>query len=375
MHNPNFGSGPCSKRPAWSLDALKDSAVGRSHRSALGKEKINLAVSETKRILGIPAHYLVGVMPASDTGAFEAAMWSLLGARPVTVLVWESFSEGWATDVAKQLKLTPTILRADYGAIPDLKTVNWEHDCVFVANGTTSGVKIPDWDWIPADRKGLSLCDATSAAFAMPIDWSKTDVATFSWQKCLGGEAAHGMLVLAPRAVERLESYDPPWPLPKIFRLKKGGKVNGSIFEGDTINTPSMLCVEDYLDALRWAGSIGLEGLIARSRENLQVVEEWVAANDWIDFLAAAPETRSNTSVCLSVVGAKVRALPKEEKAKFLKGIVSEMAKRKAAYDIGSYRDAPPGFRFWCGPTLNPGDIRRALEELGKVYREKIATL
>ena len=375
MHNPNFGSGPCSKRPAWSLDALKDSAVGRSHRSALGKEKINLAVSETKRILGIPADYLVGVMPASDTGAFEAAMWSLLGARPVTVLVWESFSEGWATDVAKQLKLTPTILRADYGAIPDLKTVNWEHDCVFVANGTTSGVKIPDWDWIPADRKGLSLCDATSAAFAMPIDWSKTDVVTFSWQKCLGGEAAHGMLVLAPRAVVRLESYDPPWPLPKIFRLKKGGKVNGSIFEGDTINTPSMLCVEDYLDALKWAGSIGIEGLIARSEENLRVVEEWVAANDWIEFLAAAPETRSKTSVCLSVVGAKVRALPKEEKAKFLKGVVGEMAKRKVAYDIGSYRDAPPGFRFWCGPTLNPGDIRRALEELGKVYREKIATL
>jgi phosphoserine aminotransferase len=375
MHNPNFASGPCSKRPAWSLDALRDAVVGRSHRSALGKERINLAVSETKRILGIPENYLVGVMPASDTGAFEAAMWSLLGARPVTVLVWESFSEGWATDVAKQLKLNPTILRADYGQIPDLKAVNWEDDVVFVANGTTSGVKIPHWDWIPAGRKGLSLCDATSAAFAMPIDWSKTDVATFSWQKCLGGEAAHGMLVLGPRAVERLDSYDPPWPLPKIFRLKKGGKVSRAIFEGDTINTPSMLCVEDYLDSLKWAEGIGLDGLIKRSLANLKVIEEWVAKNDWIAFLAASPEIRSNTSVCLSVVSHKVMALPKEEKAKFLKGIASEMAKRKVAYDIGSYRDAPPGFRFWCGPTLDPGDVRAAVEELEKVYRERIATL
>ena len=375
MHNPNFASGPCSKRPAWSLDALKDAAVGRSHRSSLGKEKINLAVSETKRILGIPADYLVGIMPASDTGAFEAALWSLLGPRPVTMLVWESFSEGWATDVAKQLKLNPTIMRADYGQIPDLNAVNWEHDVVFVANGTTSGVKIPNWDWIPADRKGLALCDATSAAFAMPIDWSKTDVATFSWQKCLGGEAAHGMLVLAPRAVERIESTDPAWPLPKIFRLKKGGKINRSLFAGDTINTPTLLCVEDYLDALRWAGAIGLEGLIARSRENLRVVEKWVARHDWVEFLAAAPEIRSTTSVCLSVVSAKVLALPKEDKANFLKGIVSEMAKRKLAYDMGSYKDAPPGFRFWCGPTLEPADIGRALEELEKVYKEMIATL
>ncbi|MHB8772008.1 MAG: phosphoserine transaminase [Syntrophales bacterium] len=375
MHNPNFASGPCSKRPAWSLDCLKDAAVGRSHRSSLGKEKINLAVSETKRILGIPANYLVGIMPASDTGAFEAALWSLLGPRPVTMLVWESFSEGWATDVAKQLKLNPTIMRADYGKLPDLKAVSWEHDVVFVANGTTSGVKIPDWDWIPADRKGLALCDATSAAFAMPIDWAKTDVATFSWQKCLGSEAGHGMLVLGPRAVERINSYDPAWPLPKIFRLKKGGKLNGAIFAGDTINTPSLLCVEDYLDALKWAGAIGLEGLIARSRENLRVVEQWVAANDWVEFLAAAPEIRSNTSVCLSVVSTKVLALPKEDKAKFLKGIASEMAKRKIAYDMGSYKDAPPGFRFWCGPTLEPADIGRALEELAKVYKEKIATL
>lgn len=375
MNNPNFGSGPCSKRPAWSLDALKDAAVGRSHRSALGREKLALAIKETRRILGIPDNYLVGVMPASDTGAFEAAMWSLLGDRGSTVLVWESFSEGWATDVAKQLKLNPVILRADYGQIPDLKAVNWEHDVVFVANGTTSGVKIPHWDWIPADRKGLSLCDATSAAFAMPIDWSKTDVVTFSWQKCLGGEAGHGMLVLAPRAVERLESYDPPWPLPKIFRLKKGGKVNRAIFEGDTINTPSLLCVEDYLDALKWADGIGLDGLIQKSLANLRIVEEWVAQNNWIAFLAETPEIRSNTSVCLSVVAEKVRALPGEEQAKFLKGIGSEMGKRKAAYDMNSYKDAPPGFRFWCGPTIDAADIRAALEELGKVYRERIAAL
>ncbi len=375
MHNSNFASGPCSKRPGWNLDALKDAAVGRSHRSALGKEKINLAIRETKRILGIPENYLAGVMPASDTGAFEAAMWGLLGARPVTVLVWESFSEGWATDIAKQLKLNPTIHRADYGQLPDLRNVNWENDCVFVANGTTSGVKIPHWDWIPADRKGLSLCDATSAAFAMPIDWSKTDVTTFSWQKCLGGEAGHGMIVLAPRAVERLESYDPPWPLPKIFRMKKGGKINRAIFEGDTINTPSLLCVEDYLDCLKWAGGIGLDGLIGKSLANLRVLEEWVAKNDWIAFLAASPEIRSNTSVCLSVVSDRVTALPIEERAKFLKGIAAELGKRKIAYDIGSYKDAPPGFRFWCGPTIDPADIHTALGELEKVYREKLAML
>ena len=375
MRNPYFASGPCSKRPGWSLDALKEAAVGRSHRSALGKEKLNKSILETKRILRIPEDYLVGIMPASDTGAFEAVMWSCLGARPVTVLVWESFSEGWATDVAKQLKLNPAVLRADYGKIPALSTVDWDSDVVFVANGTTSGVKIPNWDWIRADRKGLSLCDATSAAFAMPIDWSKIDVATFSWQKCLGGEAGHGMLVLAPRAVAHLESYDPPWPLPKIFRLKKGGKINRAIFEGDTINTPSMLCVEDYLDALKWADTIGLDGLIAKSLENLKVVEAWVANNDWIEFLAEPKEIRSNTSVCLSVVSPKVRALPKEEQAKFLKGISAELGKRKVAYDTGSYKDAPAGFRFWCGPTIDTDDIRIALEELGKVYREKTAAL
>jgi len=375
MTNPNFGSGPCSKRPGWSLDALKDAAVGRSHRSTLGKGKLQNAVRETRRILEIPDHYLLGIMPASDTGAFEAAMWSLLGPRAVTVLVWESFSEGWATDAAKQLKLNPTIIRADYGKIPDFASVNWEHDVLFVANGTTSGVKIPNWDWIPSDRKGLSFCDATSAAFAMPIQWDKVDVLTFSWQKCLGGEAAHGMLALSPRAIERLDSYDPPWPLPKIFRMKKGGKVNRAIFEADTINTPSLLCVEDYLDTLKWAGEIGLAGLIKRSMANFSVVEKWVAASDWIAFLAEAPETRSTTSVCLSVVSPKVQALPQAEQAKLLKEISAEMAKREVAYDMNSYKDAPPGFRLWCGPTIEPEDLRLALSELEKVYREKTTGL
>ena len=284
MHNPNFSSGPCSKRPGWTLDGLKDALTGRSHRSALGKEKLAKAINESKRILEMPEDYLLGIMPASDTGAFEAAMWSLLGPRPVTVLVWESFSQGWATDISKQLKLNPTIKKADYGKIPDLKSVDWSNDVVYVANGTTSGVKIPNWEWIPADRQGLSLCDATSAAFAMDIDWAKIDVLTFSWQKCLGGEAAHGMLALSPRAVKRLESYDPPWPMPKLFRMKKGDTINQAIFIGEVINTTSMICVEDYLDALKWAGGIGLRGLIDRSKANLKVIEDWVEKTDWISL-------------------------------------------------------------------------------------------
>jgi phosphoserine aminotransferase len=375
MHNPNFSSGPCSKRPNWSLDALKDAPVGRSHRSSLGKEKLARAIAESKDILRIPDEYLVGIFPGSDTGAFEAAMWTLLGSRPVTVLVWESFSEGWATDITKQLHLNPTILNADYGKIPDLSAVDWSNDVVFVANGTTSGVKIPHWDWIPEDRQGLSLCDATSAVFAMEVDWSKVDVLTYSWQKCLGGEAAHGMLILSPRAVSRIESYDPPWPLPKIFRMKKGGKINKAIFEGDTINTPSMLCVEDYLDALAWAKGIGLGGLIERSRANLEVIEKWVEKTDWIDFLASSKDIRSNTSVCLSVVSDKVKTLPKEEQGKFLKGIAGELSKKNTAHDVNSYKDAPPGFRFWCGPTIEPDDIKAALLELEKVYHEKIKGL
>lgn len=375
MHNPNFSSGPCSKRPQWRLDALKDAAVGRSHRSALGKEKLVRAITETRKILQIPENYLVGIFPGSDTGAFEAALWTFLGARPVTVLVWESFSEGWATDVSKQLKLNPMILKADYGKIPDLKAVDWNSDVIFVANGTTSGVKIPDWEWIPSDRAGLSLCDATSAAFAMPIDWTKVDVLTFSWQKCLGGEAAHGMLILSPRAITRIETYDPAWPLPKIFRMKKGGTINKGIFEGETINTPSMLCVEDYLDALKWAGEIGLEGLFQRSQANLKMIEEWVAKNDWVNFLAESRDIRSNTSVCLTVTSEKVKALPKDNQAKFLKGIAGDLSKKNAAHDVGSYKDAPPGFRFWCGPTIEAADIKSVVAELEKIYRQKVAEL
>jgi len=375
MNNPNFSSGPCSKRPHWSLDFLKNAPVGRSHRSSLGKEKLAMAIAESREILEIPKDYLVGIMPGSDTGAFEAAMWTLLGSRPVTVLVWESFSEGWATDITKHLKLNPTILKADYGEIPDLMSVDWSNDCVFVANGTTSGVRIPDWNWIPKDREGLSICDATSAVFAMTIDWSKVDVLTYSWQKCLGGEAAHGMLILSPKAIQRIETYDPPWPLPKVFRMKKGGKIDKAIFEGDTVNTPSMLCVEDYLDALKWAREIGLAGLIERSEKNLKAVEEWVGRNDWIDFLAASKDTRSSTSVCLSVTGEKVRKLSKDDQAKFLKSIASELSKKNIAHDINSYRDAPPGFRFWCGPTIEPEDIKAALTEMEKVYNKKVKEL
>ena len=375
MQNPNFSSGPCSKRPAWSIDALKSAPVGRSHRSALGKERIVKAINDTRKILNIPADYLVGILPASDTGAFECAMWSLLGPKPVTVLVWESFSDGWATDVNKQLKLNPKIIKADYGKLPDLKSVDWTNDVVFVANGTTSGVKIPDWNWIPANREGLSLCDATSAAFAMEIDWSKIDVLTFSWQKCLGGEAAHGMMILSPKAVARLESYDPPWPMPKIFRLKKSGKISKAIFDGDVINTPSMICVEDYLDALDWAGKIGLAGLIKKSQANLKVVADWVAKTDWIEFLADDPKVRSNTSVCLSVTHPKVNALGSDEKSKFLKSIASDLSKKNIAHDINSYKDAPAGYRFWCGPTIEESDLKAALAELEKVFNEKVKNL
>jgi len=375
MHNPNFSSGPCSKRPLWNLDVLKDAPVGRSHRSPLGKEKLAKAISESKRILNIPDSYLVGIFPASDTGAFEAAMWTLLGPRPVTALVWESFSNGWANDIKNQLKLEPTILKADYGLLPDLNSIDWSNDVVFVANGTTSGVKVPNWNWIPADREGLSLCDATSAVFAMKIDWSKIDVLTYSWQKCLGGEAAHGMLILSPRAVARIESYEPPWPMPKIFRMKKNGKVDKAIFEGDTINTPSMICVEDYLDALSWADQHGLEKLCEKSMANLNVVENWVERTPWIDFLASAKEIRSNTSVCLSVVSDKVRALAKDDQSKFLKSVSSDLSKRGIAYDINSYKDAPPGYRFWCGPTIEEADLTAALEELEKAYNEKIKVL
>ncbi|MBP9020265.1 MAG: phosphoserine transaminase [Syntrophobacterales bacterium] len=375
MHNPNFSSGPCSKRPGWSFDGLKDAALGRSHRSALGKRKLKEAIERSRRVLKVPEDYLLGILPGSDTGAFEAAMWSLLGPKPVTVLVWESFSEGWAKDVQQELKLSPRILRADYGRIPDLHSVDWTGDVVFVANGTTSGVRIPDWNWIPAEREGLSLCDATSAVFAMEVDWPKVDALTYSWQKCLGGEAAHGILVLSPRALIRIETYDPTWPMPKVFRIKKKGKVDTAIFDGDTINTPSLLCVEDYLDALKWAEGIGIEGLVRRSLDNFRAVEDWVAETDWVEFLAESPEIRSHTSVCLSVRNDRFRALPKEKQSSFLKGVAEVLSKENIAQDINSYKDAPPGFRFWCGPTVEPSDIRTALAALDKVYRERINTL
>lgn len=371
-HNPNFSSGPCSKRPGWNLEGLKDAALGRSHRSTLGKSKLGEAIARSKKLLGVPDNYLLGILPGSDTGAFEAAMWTLLGPRPVTALVWESFGGEWAKDLQKELKLNPTVSEAPYGKLPDLRAVDWSNDVVFVANGTTSGVKIPDWDWIPANREGLALCDATSAVFAMPVDWSKVDALTYSWQKCLGGEGAHGVLVLGPRAQERIASYDPPWPLPKVFRLKKKGAVDKAIFEGDTINTPSMLCVEDYLDALAWAESIGLEGLFRRSQANLKVVEDWVAGRDWIDFLAEDRAVRSSTSVCLKVVSEKFRAMGEKERGDFIKAVASRLSKEGAAHDVSAYRDAPPGFRFWCGPTIEPGDVKQALEALEKVYLQTI---
>lgn len=374
-HNPNFSSGPCSKHPGWSLDCLEDAAVGRSHRNDPGKKKIALAITESRRVLGIPDDYRVGIFPGSDTGAFEAALWTLLGPRPVTVLVWESFSEGWAMDVKNQLKLDPLILRADYGGIPSLHNLDWSSDVVFVANGTTSGVKIPGWDWIPHNREGLSICDATSAVFAMSVDWTKIDALTWSWQKCLGGEAGHGMLVLSPRAVKRIESYDPPWPLPKVFRMKKKGTLDEAIFKGNTINTPSLICVEDYLDALSWASDRGLDDLIERSMKNLKVVERWVEGTPWIDFLAESEDIRSNTSVCLKITHPGFQALDREERGELIKEVVAEMSASGLAHDVGSYKDAPPGFRFWCGPTIESDDLERALHGLEKVCLERIALL
>jgi len=355
---PHFSSGPCAKRPGWSLSALTDAPLGRSHRSKIGKAKLKRAIELTREVLEVPADYRIGIVPASDTGAVEMAMWSLLGPRPVTMLAWESFGEGWVNDVAKELKLKPlTVLKAAYGEIPDLSKVSPDSDVVFTWNGTTSGVRVPNCDWIAADRKGLAICDATSACFAQPLDWPKLDVVTFSWQKVLGGEAAHGMLILSPRAVERLEGHAPPWPLPKIFRLTKAGKLNQGIFEGETINTPSMLCVEDYLDTLTWAKSIGgLLALIARADANAAVIADWVAVTPWIEFLAD-PAIRSNTSVCLKVVDASVTRLPAEAQAAFVKGIAAALEKEGVAYDIDAYRDAPPGLRIWCGSTVERADV------------------
>jgi phosphoserine aminotransferase len=356
---PHFSSGPCAKRPGWSLSALTDAVLGRSHRSKIGKAKLKRAIELTREVLEVPADYRIGIVPASDTGAVEMALWSMLGARPVTMLAWESFGEGWVGDVSKELKLKDvTVLKAGYGELPDLAKVDPASDVVFTWNGTTSGVRVPNADWIAADRAGLTICDATSACFAQALDWPKLDVVTFSWQKALGGEGAHGMLILSPRAVERLESYTPPWPLPKIFRLTKGNKLNQGIFEGETINTPSMLCVEDYLDTLGWAKSIGgLQALRARADANAKVIADWVASTPWIDFLARDAAIRSNTSVCLNIVDPAVGKLSAEAQAAFVKGIAAALEKEGVAYDIDAYRDAPSGLRIWCGSTVERADV------------------
>jgi phosphoserine aminotransferase len=357
--NPNFSSGPCAKRPGWNLQALQDAALGRSHRAKVGKTKLKLAIDLTREILQVPADYKIGIVPASDTGAVEMALWSLLGARAVDVLAWESFGEGWVTDIVKQLKLKDArTLKAGYGEIVDLASVDFSKDVVFTWNGTTSGVRVPNGGWIRADRAGLTICDATSTVFAQRLDWPKLDVVTFSWQKVLGGEGGHGMLILSPRAVERLESYTPAWPLPKIFRMTKGGKLIEGIFEGETINTPSMLCVEDYIDALHWAKRLGgLDALIARADANAAALAAWVDKTAWIDFLAKDPATRSNTSVCLEVVDPAVKALAPDAQAAFAKSLANLLEKEKVAYDIGAYRDAPPGLRIWCGATIETADI------------------
>lgn len=360
--NPNFSSGPCTKRPGYNLAALDTSCLGRSHRSSLGKDKLKKAIDETIRLLELPDGYKVGIVPGSDTGAMEMVMWSLLGQRPVDIFSWESFGAGWASDVAKQLKLADArSFVADYGKLPDFSQANSEHDIIFTWNGTTSGVKVANADWISDERTGLTICDATSAVFAMEMNWSKIDVATFSWQKVLGGEGAHGVIVLSPRAVERLESYTPSWPLPKIFRLTKGGKLIDGIFKGATINTPSMLCVEDYLDALNWVDEIGgLSAAIAKSEANLQVFSDFVAKNDWIDFLAESNEICSNTSVCFQL----------KADADQVKAMVKLLDKEAVAFDIGAYRDAPAGLRVWCGATVEQSDIEALLPWLSWAYQE-----
>ncbi|HEY2049631.1 MAG TPA: phosphoserine transaminase [Caulobacteraceae bacterium] len=354
----NFSSGPCAKRPGWTPENLRSAVLGRSHRSKVGKARLQAAIDQTREVLGVPADYLVGIVPGSDTGAVEMALWSLLGPRPVQLLAFESFGKDWVTDVVNQLKLPAEVLDAPYGELPDLSRVRPDADLVFTWNGTTSGVRAPNADFIAADREGLTICDATSAAFAQDLDWPKLDVVTFSWQKALGGEGAHGVLILSPRAVARAESHKPAWPLPKLFRMTKGGKLNREIFEGATINTPSMLCVEDYLDALKWAQSIGgLPELKRRADANLTVLDEWVARTTWVDFLARDPATRSNTSVCLKVVDPRVAALPPEGQADFAKRLASLLEKEGAALDIGGYRDAPPGLRIWCGATVETDDL------------------
>jgi len=367
--NPRFSSGPCAKIPGFSLDQLAGAPLGRSHRAAIGKDRLSRAIELTREVLGIPADYRIGIVPASDTGAVEMAMWSLLGPRPVEMLAWESFGEGWVTDAVKQLKLDATVRKAPYGQIVDLAAVDWNADVVFTWNGTTSGVRVPSGDVIPADRQGLTICDATSAAFAMDLPWQKLDVTTFSWQKVLGGEAAHGMLILSPRAVERLESYTPPWPLPKIFRLTKGGKLIEGIFKGETINTPSMLAVEDYLVALDWARSIGgLPALVARAEANARVIRDFTVAQDWIANLAEDPATASTTSVCLKFTDPRIA-----DGAAFAKAVAKRLEAAGVAYDIGAYRDAPPGLRIWCGSTVETADVEALMPWIDWAYRAEIA--
>ncbi|MEP3428102.1 MAG: phosphoserine transaminase [Roseibium sp.] len=375
--NPNFSSGPCAKRPGWSLDQLTDAPLGRSHRAKPGKAKLAEAIELTRKVLHVPDDYRIGIVPASDTGAVEMALWSLLGARGVDMLAWESFGSGWVTDVAKQLKLgNARIHEAPYGELPDLSAVDFSNDVVFTWNGTTSGVRVPNGDWIPANREGLTICDATSAAFAQELIFSKLDVVTFSWQKVLGGEAAHGVIILSPRAVERLESYTPAWPLPKIFRLTKGGKLIEGIFKGETINTPSMLCVEDYIDALKWSESLGgLSGLTGRADANLAVLANWVEQTDWVDFLAVDPTTRSNTSVCLKVVDPDVQALAVDQQAAFAKAMVNLLDSEGIAYDIGAYRDAPSGLRIWAGATIEVSDLSALTAWLDWAFRREKAKL
>ncbi len=374
---PHFSSGPCAKRPGWSLQALTDAVLARSHRSKIGKAKLKRAIDLTREILQVPGDYRIGIVPASDTGAVEMALWSMLGPRPVTVLAWESFGEGWVTDITKELKLKDvTVLKAGYGELPDLSKVDASSDIVFTWNGTTSGVRIPDAAWIAAEREGLSICDATSAAFAQPLDFAKLDVITLSWQKVLGGEAAHGMLMLSPRAVERLKTYTPPWPLPKIFRLTNGGKLIEGIFEGETINTPSMLCVEDYLDTLNWAKSIGgLKALMARADANTRAIADWVAGTPWVDFLAKQPAIRSNTSVCLRIVDPAVTALTPDAQSAFIKGLVASLERENVAYDIDAYRDAPPGLRVWCGATVERNDVEALTQWLDWAFAKTKAAL
>jgi phosphoserine aminotransferase len=374
---PHFSSGPCAKRPGWNPQNLKDAALGRSHRAKIGKAKLKLAIELTREVLEIPQGYRIGIVPASDTGAVEMALWSLLGARPVTTLAWESFGEGWVGDIVKELKLKDvTKLHAGYGDIPDLSKVDPATDIVFTWNGTTSGVRVPNADWISADREGLTICDATSAAFAQALDWPKLDVVTFSWQKALGGEAAHGMLVLSPRAVARLESYKPPWPLPKIFRMTKGGKLNEGIFEGETINTPSMLCVEDYLDALNWGKSVGgLKGLMARADANTKVLADWKAKTPWIDFLAKDPSVLSNTSVCMKVVDPAITSLTPDAQSDFAKKLVALVEKEGAGYDFAHYRDAPAGLRIWCGATVEAKDVALLTQWIDWAFAETKAQL